>query len=229
MKQCVSVRKATPGAVVRITGGYLNGVTSVVFRGRDKWIRKQPQAIKAAAVRAVVPKHAVRGQVFVVDRFGVKSNRSPQDLAIGPISAIPREVFPIRGPFSFGSGGSRFGAGRSGHIHQGQDLGASCGLNLVSVRKGRVVYNGYQGGGAGNYLVIRNTGTNSSFVYMHMLRRSGLKVGRTVGAGTPIGKVGNTGSSFGCHLHFEYWVGPWQRGGKPIDPLGYLKSLRRKP
>lgn len=225
--QCVSTRKATPGAVVRVTGGYLAGVTGVVFRGRNGWIRKKPKSRTAAAVRAVVPKRAARGQVFVVDRFGVRSNRSPKALGIGPVSQVPDEVFPIRGPFNFGSSGSRFGAGRSGHVHQGQDVGAACGTRLVSARKGRVVYNSYQGGGAGNYIVIKNSGSNTSFVYMHMLRRSPLKVGRHVGAGTPIGKVGNTGASFGCHLHFEYWVGPWYTGGKPIDPLRYLKSLRK--
>ncbi|MCO5315485.1 MAG: M23 family metallopeptidase [Solirubrobacterales bacterium] len=227
VKQCISSRKATPGAVVRVSGGYLNGVTEVFFRGRRHWIRKKPIARQAAAVRVEVPKRATRGQVWVIDRFGVRSNRSPRALGIGSVNEIPREVFPIRGPFNFGSSGSRFGAGRPGHIHQGQDLGSPCGTRLVSARKGTVVYNGYQAGGAGNYVVIRNSGTNTSFVYMHMLRRSGLRVGEGVGAGTSIGRVGNTGASFGCHLHFEYWVGSWQAGGKPVDPLGYLKSLLR--
>lgn len=227
MTRCVSTRKATPGAVVRVTGGYLAGVTRVVFRGRNRWIRKKPRARNSRAVRAVVPKRAVSGQVFVVDRFGMRSNRSPRALGIGPASQIPVEVFPVRGPFNFGSSGSRFGAGRPGHIHQGQDIGAACGTRLVSVRKGRVIHNAYQGSGAGNYVVIKNSGTNTSFVYMHMLRRSRLDVGQRVSAGTPIGRVGNTGASSGCHLHFEYWVGPWYTTGKPIDPLRYLKSLRR--
>lgn len=228
VKQCISTRRATPGSVIRVTGGYLGSVVGVVFRGRNnKWIRKKWRARRAVAVRAVVPKRAVKGEVFVVDRFGTRSNRSPKPLGIGPVSAIPKEVFPIRGPFNFGSGGSRFGAGRSGHRHQGQDMGASCGTKLVSVRKGRVAYNAWHSA-AGNYVVIKNSGTNTSFVYMHMKSRSKLKVGQMVGAGTAIGRVGNTGSSSGCHLHFEYWIGPWQTGGKPIDPLKYLKSLRRK-
>lgn len=106
-------------------------------------------------------------------------------------------------------------------------MGAACGTKLVSVRKGRVAYNAWQSA-AGNYVVIKNSGTNTSFAYMHMKSRSKLKVGQAVGAGTPIGRVGNTGASSGCHLHFEYWIGPWQTGGKPIDPLRYLKSLRKK-
>ncbi|MDQ2623489.1 MAG: M23 family metallopeptidase [Actinomycetota bacterium] len=226
VKQCVSARRATPGAVVRITGGYLDDVTRVVFRGKNKWIRTKYRARRPAAVRAVVPKRAVDGQVFVVDGYGERSNRSADELKVVPVSRIPKEVFPVRGPFSFGSSGSRFGSGRPGHTHQGQDMSASCGTKIVSARKGRVSYNQWHSA-AGNYVVINNAGSNTNFVYMHMIRPSRLKVGTRVGAGTPIGRVGSTGRSSGCHLHFEYWVGPWQTGGKPIDPLRYLKSLRK--
>ncbi len=226
VKQCVTARRATPGAVVRITGGYLGGVTRVVFRGKNKRIRAKYRARRPAAVRVAVPKNAVDGKVFVVDGYGEKSNSSPDELRVVPVSRIPKEVFPLRGPFSFGSSGSRFGSGRPGHTHQGQDMSASCGTKIVSARKGKVAYNAWHSA-AGNYVVIDNAGSNTHFVYMHMIRPSKLKVGTRVGAGTPIGRVGSTGRSSGCHLHFEYWVGPWQTGGKPIDPLKYLKSLRR--
>ena len=106
-------------------------------------------------------------------------------------------------------------------------LAAACGTQLVSVKKSRVLYNQWDGGG-GNYVVLHNIGTNTNYVFMHMIRRSPLKVGQFVAAGAPIGRVGNTGQSSGCHLHFEYWIGPWQTGGRPIDPLPYLRSLLKK-
>ncbi|MDQ5894026.1 MAG: family metallopeptidase [Actinomycetota bacterium] len=227
LRQCVSTTRPTRGAIIGIQGKNLERATSVVFRSKGGRIRAKIRTRSRGAVRVTVPKRATRGYVFVIDSTGNRSNRSPRELRIFPISAIPIEVFPVRGPFSFGSSGSRFGAGRPGHIHQGQDVSATCGTRLVAIRKSKVVYNQWDDGG-GNYVVLRNFGSNTNFVYMHMIRRSPLRVGQVIGAGTPVGRVGNTGRSYGCHLHFEYWVGPWQTGGRPIDPLGYLRSLLDK-
>lgn len=226
LRQCVSASKPTRGAIIALQGDNLDRVTRVVFSAKNGRIRMKWRKRSRGAVRVTVPKRAVRGMVGVIDSGG-NFARAPQALRILPVSAIPVQVFPVRGPFSFGSSGSRFGAGRPGHSHQGQDLSASCGTRLVSIRKARVVYNRWDGGG-GNYVVLRNLGTNTHFVYMHLLRRSPLKVGQVVGAGAPIGRVGNTGRSSGCHLHFEYWVGAWQTGGRPIDPLPYLRSVLKK-
>lgn len=224
LRQCVSATRPTRGGIIGIRGDNLDRVTRVIFRSREGRIRMKFRSRSRGVVRVAVPKRAIRGYVFVVDSGGNRSNRSPQELPVLPVSAIPVEVFPVKGSFDFGGAGSRFGASRSGHSHQGQDLSARCGTPLVSIRRARVVYNRWDNGG-GHYIVLRNLGTNTHFVYMHMQRRSPLKVGQVVGAGAPIGRVGNTGRSSGCHLHFEYWIGPWQTGGRPIDPLPYLRSL----
>lgn len=224
VKECVTVHKATPGAVVRITGRYMDAVSRVVFPGKDKKIRVRYRAKSSTAVRVEVPRGADDGRPYVITGDGEKSNRAPFEIKIVSRRSIPKEVFPVRGPFSYGSKGSRFGAGRPGHIHQGQDLSAACGTRLVAIKRAKVVYNEYDDGG-GNYIVLANKGENTSFVYMHLIRPAKPKVGEMVAAGEPIGRVGTTGSSSGCHLHFEYWIGPWQTGGKPIDPLPYLKSL----
>ena len=224
VKDCVTVHKATPGAVVRITGRYMDSVTRVVFPGKTKKIKVKYRAKSSTAVRVEVPHGADDGKPYVLSGDGSKSNRAPFEIKIVSKSSIPKEVFPVRGPFSYGSGGSRFGAGRPGHIHQGQDMSAACGTRLVAVKRAKVVYNQYDDGG-GNYIVLANKGENASFVYMHLIRPAKPKVGEMVAAGEPIGRVGTTGTSSGCHLHFEYWIGAWQTGGKPIDPLPYLKSL----
>jgi murein DD-endopeptidase MepM/ murein hydrolase activator NlpD len=144
-------------------------------------------------------------------------------LEVLPVSAIPTYVFPVRGPHSYGGAGSRFGAPRSGHVHQGQDVSAACGTKLVSVAAGRVRYRAFQAA-AGNYVVIHIKGTNVDVAYMHMVKPAAVSPGRSVGAGQYVGNVGETGDATGCHLHFEYWIGPWWGGGHPVDPLPYLKQ-----
>jgi murein DD-endopeptidase MepM/ murein hydrolase activator NlpD len=133
-------------------------------------------------------------------------------------------AFPVLGPHDYGSGGARFGAGRSGHTHQGQDVMADCGLPLVAARGGKVQYTGTDGA-AGIYIVIDGKGTPYDTAYMHLALPSPFKEGDLVRTGQPIGLVGDTGNAQGCHLHFELWEAPgWYEGGSPVDPLPYLKK-----
>lgn len=134
-------------------------------------------------------------------------------------------IFPIRkASFNFGGAGSRFGAPRSGHTHQGQDVAAPCGSMLAAAQGGQVVTRSFQAGGAGNYVVIHGADAGYDYVYMHMKTPGPLSAGQTVKTGQRIGKVGNTGDSQGCHLHFELWSPPgWYRGGHPLDPLPSLQ------
>ncbi len=134
--------------------------------------------------------------------------------------------FPIRGGHDYGSTGSRFGAPRSGHTHQGQDVFASCGTRLSAARGGRVQYSGYQSS-AGNYVVLDGKHSNKDYVYMH-LQRNSTRTGERVRTGESIGTVGETGNASGCHLHFEIWTKPgWYEGGHAIDPLPDLRHWDR--
>ena len=170
VSRCVSGHKATPGATVKVKGAFLDRVVRVVFRGKDGPLRVRYQSRGLQRAKAVVPKGAIASRPYVIDSRGSRSNRSRHRLEILPPSAIPEEVFPIRGWHTFGSSGSRFGAPRSGHTHQGQDIGAACGTRLVSIRKARVRYRAYQAGGAGYYVVLHNVNTHTDFVYMHLIK-----------------------------------------------------------
>lgn len=133
-------------------------------------------------------------------------------------------IFPIRGAHNYGSTGARFGAGRPGHSHQGQDVFAKCGTPLVAARGGVVLHN-KRHSAAGNYLVIRGDGTGEDQIYMHMRRRSPFKTGDRVYTGQQVGEVGDTGRASGCHLHFELWSAPgWYKGGVAFDPFGALQA-----
>ena len=133
-------------------------------------------------------------------------------------------VFPVRGAHDYGQRGARFGAGRSGHSHQGQDVLARCGTKLVAVRGGVVKFKGYHSA-AGNYLVIDPDGEDTDQAYMHLASPSPLDKGDHVYTNQYIGPVGDTGDATACHLHFEMWSAPgWYDGGSPFDPLPSLRA-----
>jgi len=138
-----------------------------------------------------------------------------------------RHRFPIGGAHDFGGGAGRFGAGRSGRSHQGQDVFARCGTPLVAARGGVVKTRQYHSA-AGNYLIIDGERTGSDYGYMHLQRPALVDRGDRVQTGQLIGYVGQTGRAEGCHLHFELWSSPgWYSGGRPLDPLGALRAWDR--
>lgn len=140
-----------------------------------------------------------------------------------PVTPIGGGVFPVQGKHTFGGDGAKFGAGRSSHTHQGQDIVADEGLPIVAPLAGTIRYVDYQAGGAGWYVVM-DADDGRTFFLCHMKTGSIVVTeGSRVTAGQPLGQVGTTGSSSGPHLHFEIWIGGWRdRGGTPIDPLPQL-------
>jgi murein DD-endopeptidase MepM/ murein hydrolase activator NlpD len=223
VRQCVSGRRATPGATIKVKGSFLDFAARVVFPGEAGNVRARYTYRAAGLVKAVVPTGAVSGKPFVVDTRRVRSNRSPKTLEIAPVTEIPTAVFPVRGRHDYGGSGARFGSSRGGRSHEGQDVFAACGTKLVSAMAGTVQFRGFQSA-AGNYVVIDNAGVNTDFAYMHLVKPALVKPGQRVGAGQLIGYVGQSGNASGCHLHFEYWRGDWYGGGTPINPLPYLQA-----
>ena len=155
------------------------------------------------------------------------ARRATSSTALSLSFAFYRYAFPILGAHEFSLGAGRFGAARSGHTHQGQDVMAACGTPLVAARGGTVQYSAYEAN-AGNYIVIDGKGTANDFMYAHLAEPSPLQAGESVRTGQPIGIVGDTGDATACHLHFEMWGPPgWYEGGSPFDPLPYLEEWDR--
>ena len=117
-------------------------------------------------------------------------------------------IWPINGPLT-----SPFGQ-RWGRLHAGIDISAPDGTPIRAADSGRVVMAGWSGG-YGNYTCIQHTATMST-CYAHQ-SRLGTSSGAAVTQGQVMGYVGNTGNSFGAHLHFEVRI-----NGSPVDPMGYL-------
>ena len=123
----------------------------------------------------------------------------------------------------YGESAAQFGAARSGHVHEGQDVFAPSGTPLVAVADGEVVEAGTDGG-RGNYVSVYDPAEKRTYNYFHMVEPASVKQGETVRAGDELGGVGCTGSCWGDHLHFEVHEGrdPY---GPAVDPLPLLQKL----
>ncbi|MBP3228091.1 MAG: M23 family metallopeptidase [Bacteroidaceae bacterium] len=96
-------------------------------------------------------------------------------------------------------------------VHKGMDIGAATGDTIYAAWDGKVRIVRYEANGYGNFVVVRHP-NGLETIYGHMSKQL-CSVDQEVKAGQPIGLVGNTGRSFGSHLHFETRL-----LGEAIDP-----------
>lgn len=102
-------------------------------------------------------------------------------------------------------------------LHAGRDYAAPCGSPIRAAADGTIIMAG-DGGGYGNRVVIDHgivSGDGLATTYNHMQsirKRSG-----SISRGDVVGYVGTTGTSTGCHLHFEAL-----QDGDFVDPRRWL-------
>ncbi|WP_107037641.1 M23 family metallopeptidase [Brumimicrobium mesophilum] len=95
---------------------------------------------------------------------------------------------------------SRYGY-RRGRYHNGIDINLNTGDPVVAAFDGKVRYSKYNSSGFGNLVIIRHYNGLETF-YAH-LSELNVVPNQFVKAGDLIGLGGNTGNSYGSHLHFE--------------------------
>ena len=100
--------------------------------------------------------------------------------------------------------------------HPGLDLTAPYGSPIRAAMAGTVTFVGTYFGYGRMVDIQHDGGTVTRYAHMSAYA-PGLRVGRIVGTGEEIGRVGNSGFAHGAHLHFEVRV-----NGKPMDPKPYL-------
>ena len=98
----------------------------------------------------------------------------------------------------------------------GIDIGAKSGAPVVASAAGTVTFAGGDACCSYGYYVVVDHGGGYRTLYAHL---SDFVVGRgqAVRQGQLLGYVGETGASFGPHLHFEV-----QLNGAVVNPLSYL-------
>lgn len=107
---------------------------------------------------------------------------------------------------------------RQWRLHTGLDFAAACGTPVGAAAPGEVTFVGW-GGGNGNMVTIDHgtiAGYHVQTRYGH-LSAATVEVGQRVETHQAIGRVGTTGLSTGCHLHFEVLA-----NGQFTDPAKWL-------
>jgi len=113
-------------------------------------------------------------------------------------------------------------------FHSGIDIGSNYngntktsiyGANFVAAQDGTVIFAGLMPSLESGYgrCVIIDHGGGISTLYGHGSQIL-VSTGQKVKKGTPVMKVGSSGTSTGAHAHFEVRV-----NGSPVDPMKYLK------
>lgn len=219
--------RAHAGAVLRLRGQRLETVQQVVFVGRSGTaddVLVTPKRAGRTSVDVVVPGAASSGAVLVTTRDGSSSKPGPKvqvhrhapppppPIPTGPSSESL--IWPVRGAIT-----GTFGENRGSHYHSGLDIAAPGGTPIKAAAAGTVLNRGWLGG-YGNYTCLAHVTISTCYAHQSKFA-DGLVTGAKVAQGQVIGYVGNTGNSFGDHLHLEVRSGLLATS-TTVDPKKYL-------
>jgi murein DD-endopeptidase MepM/ murein hydrolase activator NlpD len=195
---------------------------------QDKLAEQQKQIVimqaQLAALRDTTAQTVAGYQAGVAAAAAAAAARGSGGLPGGYVGPQGWAV-PAAGPITDGFGARPSpGGGIGSTYHLGIDIGASCNSPIYAAHSGTVIYAG-PNGTYGNFVLIDN-GSAVKTGYAH-IRDGGILVGigQQVGAGQPIARVGSTGASTGCHLHYEVRINDTKIDGIPFmrdrqAPLG---------
>ncbi|WP_344818131.1 M23 family metallopeptidase [Microbacterium soli] len=128
----------------------------------------------------------------------------------------------IQWPFMVGVAMSSPYGMRDGRLHAGIDLVPGAGATIQAIADGTVRIATESGGAYGVTAYVDHIidGQVVTSHYAHMQYGSlAVHAGQKVKVGDTIGKVGNTGRSYGAHLHFEIII-----NGSTVDPLPWMRK-----
>jgi len=188
-------------------GDYRSGLYYQLDTSSDRTIVKS-SAAKLSSLKGSITTTRVRSEDIY------NSIRARRD----SISMIP-SILPMR-DMSVSQTGAGFGRKMHPYYktmtnHQGIDLLATVGTEVVSTIDGTVKEVVSSDRGRGNQVVI-TSGKGYTIHYAH-LGTILVRKGQIVNRGMVIARVGNSGLSFAPHLHYEVHL-----NDKPVDPVNYF-------
>ena len=174
-------------------------VTSI---GNKEQLSEQLMSVPIKEPVPQIIEKGIRAESLVMETYTVM-----QTLGVFVWPAV--DLYEVTSPFGNRSLGN----------HKGIDISGknASGSLVVAGASGVVTEAGWNAGGYGNYVKI-NHGNGIETLYAHMLDNSvAVSPGDVVQKGQVVGQVGNTGYSFGAHLHFEVRI-----NGVKVNPAPYL-------
>ena len=145
----------------------------------------------------------------------LKALYSSSNYVYAVTSGSVRWPFPFVSPYTDG-----FGA--RGGSHMGVDFTPGEASPIYAVADGIVTTHVDDNGSYGNHVILSHNinGQRVDSLYAHMITGSSpLQAGDPVKVGDFIGLVGNTGQSYGAHLHLEIRL-----DGIQVDPFAWLST-----
>lgn len=119
---------------------------------------------------------------------------------------VPAMAWPVAGEMS-----SPFGIRKAGRPHHGIDIAAPHGANIKAPLAGAITYAGCYGTYGNTVIIDHGAGISSLYAHCSTLL---VQAGQQISTGQTIAQVGDTGHSFGPHLHWEV-----RYQNIPFDPL----------
>ena len=147
-----------------------------------------------------------------------------QAFALGSHACADGFRFPVLGEVNFidSFGFPRQVGNPNQHWHEGSDIMAPSGREIVAVERGTITRVGDDSGLGGLRMWLEGDSGNR-YYYAHFSSYApGITVGATVEPGTVLGGVGNTGAPGSApHLHFEIYP---TGSDRPVNPYPLLKA-----
>lgn len=163
-----------------------------------------------------------RQRQLELERQRQQQGRTAQQHSAPEVTAKGNFMRPTTGAITSGYGP------RWGRFHHGIDIGKggrTGDVPVVAVEDGTVIRSYYSPSYGNTVLISHNVdGQVITTLYAHLENRN-VSDGERVEKGHLLGYMGNTGHSFGPHLHFEVHEGPWNANKtNSVNPLTYIPN-----
>lgn len=194
--------------------------SAALAAARSKTVRRLVFVLAALTVAFAITVGTIIALPVAILASSGTSPENPGGPGEGPI-VVGEWAYPYVGDYFKGRGygyNPVEGCSYCSSDHKGYDMSQGCGSQIYAAGPGRVTVAGSHYGWGNTVMVDHGGGVET--LYGHTQWGSiRVQSGQQVVAGTPLGLEGNTGKSFGCHLHFEVRI-----DGTAIPPESFMAA-----